>query len=307
MSEKSVLTALLLFMFGIRRLIATVLLLSVYQHVMAQTLYDLPIDIVTPAVTDSAPKAGKRVRATTAGWEQTSVYHALYLPKSHGKKVRKTPVIVEFAGNGGYRSGQDVSHGTVEDCSIGYALSSGEAIWLCLPYIDVRDGVKQNCTLWWGDVEEAVKYCISTVNDVCKRYGGDTDRVIIAGFSRGAIGCSYIGLHDERIASLWAGFFCHSHFDGVQQWGYPASDKASALERLQRLNNRPVWISSEITEHGVSGVEATRQFLQEAGVKSNFTFATLPFMNHTTRWLSCDLPIRTKARLWYQTLINFRF
>lgn len=266
----------------------------------AQTLYDLPTDVVTPSVVEGAPKAGKRVKATTAGWEQTNVYHTLYLPKSNAKKK---PVIVEYAGNGGYRNGLDVSLGTVEDCQIGYALSSGKAIWLCLPYIEVRDGVKQNCLQWWGDVEETVNYCIATVNDVCKRYGGDPDKLIIAGFSRSSIGCSYIGLHNERIAPLWAGFFCHSHFDGVHKWGYPASDKASALGRLQRLANRPVWISSETDAQGVPLVEATRQFLHEAGVEGNFTFATLPYPNHTTHWLSCDLPIRAEARQWYNNLL----
>lgn len=266
-------------------------------------MYDLPTDIATPPVVNGRPAAGKRVRATTAGWEDAGVYHALFLPENR-KRGKKLPVIVEYAGNA-YANPSDISLGTVEDCHIGYSLSSGEAIWVCLPYIDVREGYKQNCTQWWGDVEESVRYCIATLNDVCRRYGGDRDRVVLAGFSRGAIGCFYIGLHDDSIASLWAGFFCHSHFDGVIRWNYEGSDRASARIRLQRLNERPVWISQEIDgKHPENGVEDTQCYLQETGIEGNFTFATLPYPNHTTRWLLCDLPVRAQARQWWNHLIH---
>ena len=42
--------------------------------------------------------------------------------------------------------------------------------------------------------------------------------VILCGFSRGAIGVNYIGLHDDQIAALWAGFITHDHYDGVLEW-----------------------------------------------------------------------------------------
>ena len=37
----------------------------------------------------------------------------------------------------------------------------------------------------------------NTVQRVCEQYGGDRAAVILTGFSRGAIGCNYLGLHDE--------------------------------------------------------------------------------------------------------------
>jgi hypothetical protein len=46
--------------------------------------------------------------------------------------------------------------------------------------------------------------------------------VFIAGFSRGAIACNFIGLRDDEIASLWCGFVVHSHYEGVRDW--PGSD-----------------------------------------------------------------------------------
>jgi len=34
----------------------------------------------------------------------------------------------------------------------------------------------------------------------------DRAAVILSGFSRGAIGCNYLGLHNEEIAGLWLAF-----------------------------------------------------------------------------------------------------
>jgi hypothetical protein len=262
-------------------------------------LYDISPDLVLPAVVHGEPGAGKRVRMTTAGWTETSVYHTLYLPKDW-KPNGLLPVIVEYPGNGGYKRNRDVAHGTVEDCGLGYGLTAGNGvIWVCLPMIDIQDGLKQNCTLWWGDIEETKRYCIATVRDVCQRYGGDPSRIILAGFSRGAIACFYIGLHDDSIAALWAGFFCHSHLDGVREnWQYPNVDRGSALNRLKRLKNRPVWISHE------GSTNETQLYLKGTGISGNFTFVTLPYSNHTIHWILRDLPIRSEARTWW--LNNFR-
>ncbi|GHT66611.1 hypothetical protein AGMMS50239_28340 [Bacteroidia bacterium] len=261
-----------------------------------QSVYDFPVTVKLPAVLNGNPGAGKRVRMTTPDWTETSVYHTLYLPKDWNRNA-KLPVIVEYAGNGGYIKGLDVSHGTVEDCCLGYGLTSGSgAIWITMPFVEVKNGLKQNCTVWWGDIEETKRYCTETVRDVCEQFGGDPNRVILAGFSRGAIACFYIGLHDDQIAGLWSGFFCHSHLDGVREnWGYPGADRASALIRLKRLGNRPVWISQENTTDDI------QQYLKETGVTGRFTFASLPYPNHTIQWILRDLPIRLEAINWWNS------
>lgn len=258
----------------------------------AEKLYDIAPDLVVPQVEAAAPVAGKRVRATTAGWERTDVYHALYLPPDW-QPAAKMPVLVEYAGNGGFRNSLgDTSDGTVEGCVIGYGLSGGSNfIWVTLPFVQVTNGVKRNAANWWGDVAETKRYCIATVKDICARFGGDSDRVILCGFSRGAIACNFIGLHDDEIAKLWRGFFCHSHYDGVREnWPYTGADRASAHTRLQRLGNRPQWISHE------GSIAATQDYLRDTS--GNFTFATLPFPNHSSAWLLRDLPIRSQARAW---------
>ncbi len=279
---------------SMRLLTFIVLLIPGVLAAAESTLYSLPPDLSLPPTVQGPPTAGKRVRATTPGWESTSVYHAVYLPDDWSPDSR-LPVIVEYPGNGGYKQGLDRSQGTVENCALGYGISEGKAIWVCLPFIDIEDGFKQNCTLWWGDVEETKRYCEATVRDVCDHLGGDSKRVFLAGFSRGAIACSFIGLHDDRIATLWAGFIAHSHFDGVREsWPYDGADRGSARIRLQRIGRRPVWISHE------GGTDATEKFLAENGIRENATLGVLPYPHHTALWTLRDIPLRTEVRAWWK-------
>jgi acetyl esterase/lipase len=257
-------------------------------------------DLVTPITEGIAPAPGKRVRQTTSGWEGTEVHHTLYLPRDW-KAGAKHPVIVEYAGNGGYKNKfGDVSEGTVEGSNLGYGLSGGQKfIWVCMPYIETKNGRKQNAALWWGDVEETKRYCLATVSDVCAKHGGDSSRVVLAGFSRGSIGCNFIGLHDDEISKLWRAFICHSHYDGVREsWPYAGADRASALVRLKRLQGRPQWISHE------GGAEATKDYLEQTGVKGDFTFVTMPFRNHSDQWALRDIPERKQAREWLARVIG---
>lgn len=264
----------------------------------AKSLYDIPPDLVVPPVVNGRPEPGKRVRRTTPGWEKTSVYHALYLP-ADWKPNTVLPIVVELPGNGNFRRGNDVSHGTVEGCALGYGLTAGTgAVWISLPFVDEPQGYAQNSTTWWGDVEKTKRYCVDTVEDVCRRFGGDSKRVVLAGFSRGAIGCFYIGLHDDEIAGLWAGFFCHSHLDGVRtNWPYPGADRASASERLKRLGSRPVWVSQE------GGVQEIRNYLATTELADRFTVELLPYPNHTVHWILRDIPLRKKARIWWHDTV----
>ena len=64
----------------------------------------LPEDMKVPAIFDGVAAAGRRVKQTTRGWETTAVHHALYLP-TNWKRGGRFPVLVEFAGNGGYKNG----------------------------------------------------------------------------------------------------------------------------------------------------------------------------------------------------------
>jgi hypothetical protein len=254
-------------------------------------------DLTTPSVTEDTPGPGKRVKMVLPDYEGTDVYHALYLP-CDWTMGNNYPVIVEYAGNGPYSNKHgDTCSGKLEDCSLGYGISGGKGvIWICLPYIS--EDHKHHQLQWWGDIEATVDYCKRTVRQVCTEYGGDSSNVFIAGFSRGAIACNFIGLHDNEIASLWRGFICHSHYDGVRTWGYQGSDKTSAAVRLKRLGHRHQFISHE------TSVDPTKKYLDSAFPSGHFTFKALPFPNHTDTWVLRDIPERKALRDWFHTVLE---
>ena len=246
-----------------------------------------PAVLIVPQVTNAAPSPGTRVRQFNQNYAGSGGYHVLFLP-TDWKPGRKYPVIVEYAGNK-----WQTSLGTVEGSSLGYGISGGKGvIWVCMPYVNQAEMKSQ--LNWWGDVDATVAYCKHTVKRVCSEFGGDANNVFIAGFSRGAIACNYIGLHDDEIASLWRGFICHSHYDGVRSWSYAGSDRASAAERLKRLGNRPQFISHE------NSIDETKEYLRKAHPSGQFTFVPLPGVPHTDTWVLSHSPERTALRNWFK-------
>jgi len=260
--------------------------LAASSSVAQSNLNSVPAMLKVPSVMKETPAAGKRVRATTPGWQGTEIYHALYLP-TDWKPGATCPVIVEYPGNGGFTNQLgDASDGSVDGCVMGYGLSGGRGfIWVSMPFVEAG---QRNATKWWGDVAETKRYCMATVREVCQRFGGDASRVVLMGFSRGAIACNYIGLHDDAMAQLWCGMICHSHYEGA--FKHPAADYEAWPQRLQRLEKKPQFISHETNTRRIQDVIATTT------VPGDFTFAVLPFENHSARWTLCDLPLRTQAR-----------
>jgi hypothetical protein len=251
----------------------------------------VPQDLTIPPVTNDTPAPGKRVKQVNQDYAGSDVYHVLYLP-TDWKKGTKYPVIVEYAGNQ-----WQTSPGTVEGSNLGYGVSGGKGvIWVCLPFVDATN--RNNATSWWGDVEATVDYCKKTVKRICAEFGGDSSAVFLVGFSRGSIACNYIGLRDDEIASIWRGFICHSHYDGVREWPYAGSDRKAAADRLKRLGNRPQFISNE------NDVKATKNYLMEVFPAGNFTFVALPFTNHTDTWVLRDIPERKAVRQWFSSALN---
>ena len=260
---------------------------------------DVPPDLVVPPLESGDPAAGKRVRQTLPGWEETEVYHVLYLPKNYDP-AKSYPVIVEYAGNGNFKNSLgDISTGLPEGSKLGFGITGGvDAIWVCLPYLD-GDG-REIAIRWWGDppgcdVQPTLDYCKKAVPWICETYGGDPGRVVLAGFSRGAIACNFIGLHDDEIAKLWCGFVAYSHYDGVKRWPYPKSDEASAMMRLKRLAGRPQFICGE----NAGGLEATRKWLDSSGVPGKYTVRVTGFRNHNDAWVLRPSEARTELRKWF--------
>jgi hypothetical protein len=257
-------------------------------------------DLVTPPMTDDEPAPGQRVRQVAPEYAGTGVYHALYLP-TNWEPGKTYPVLVEYTGNHAPRYN---STGEVKDANLGFGLSGGEGyIWVTMPYVQL--GGLSNAVTWWGDRQATIDYCKTNLPRILKDFGGDPDNVIIIGFSRGAIACSYIGLADDEIASYWKGMLAHDHFDGQVQWGYEADSRADALSRLARLNGRPVLAS------GIGN-----KFLKQHEELADVTFLPVPVDEifqipeagiidpHTDRWMHRDSVFRDQARAWLDGLFR---
>tara|TARA_B100000686_G_scaffold310814_1_gene353906 strand:+ start:695 stop:1585 length:891 start_codon:yes stop_codon:yes gene_type:complete len=260
-------------------------------------------DLKIPPLVEGKSGPGIRTKARNFG-DAKGVYHVLYLPKDW-KSGKKYPVIVEYAGNGPYRDKNgDVSSGHVEGSKLGYGFSGGKGyIWLCLPYLNSSG--TENVRKWWGDAPDydpmpTVEYCKLTVRRVCEEFGGDEKKIILCGFSRGAIACNFIGLYDDEIARLWAGFIPFSHYDGVRKWAYPDSDRKSAISRIARLKGRPQLILSESPANNLS----TRKYIQSLkGINTDqLTFMNSGFRNHNDEWVLRPSEARSFARQWLKSI-----
>jgi hypothetical protein len=239
----------------------------------------------------------------------TKVRHLIALPddwtpdwKARGKSW---PVIAEYTGNYFPTSG---STGEVEGAALGYGVSRGKAIWVVLPYV-AKDRQKNEIT-WWGDIDATVGYAKTNIPRICAQFGGDPKKVVLCGFSRGAIGVSFLGLHDDDVAKLWCGLWAHDHFDGMLEWkghawGSPlVRYREEASVRLRRLQGRPLLVSQ-------AGAQ-TRRFI-DALAPSGVTYLTVDmaahfgtFPNelakhpHNDRWPLRDGDATITARAWFE-------
>jgi hypothetical protein len=258
-------------------------------------------------VVSGDPVSGKRVSITTPDYAGTDVHHTLYLPENWNsdwkEKKESYPLIVEYSGN---RAPSLGSSGRVEDSVLGYGLSGGEAVWLNLPFVDATGQANQ--PNWWGDEAATAAYAKKVVPKIMAEYGIDPDRVILCGFSRGAIAVNYIGLYDDEIAALWSGFVTHDHYDGVMEWrgtkwGAPLpSYRKAAVERFKRINGRPVLICQNGGTSEIRKVIGSPENVSFLDVDTRAIFGTYPTETrihpHTDRWLLKPSAQRNKVLEW---------
>jgi len=266
-------------------------------------------DLVLPPLTSGEPQPGKRAAVIAPEYTGTKVRHLIALPddwtpdwKARGKSW---PVIAEYTGNYFPTSG---STGEVEGAGLGYGVARGKAIWVVLPYV-AKDRQKNEIT-WWGDIDATVGYAKTNIPRICAQFGGDPKKVVLCGFSRGAIGVSFLGLHDDDVAKLWCGLWAHDHFDGMLEWkghtwGSPlVRYREEASIRVRRLQGRPLLVSQ-------AGAQ-TRRFI-DALAPSGVTYLTVDmaahfgtFPNelakhpHNDRWPLRDGDATITARAWFE-------
>ena len=278
------------------------------------------VQLVLPPLAFGQPVAGKRAVVPAPEYKGTAVHHQLYLPPDWipdwKTKGLSWPVVVEYTGNVYPPTG---STGKVEDASLGYGLSGGKCIWVVLPF--VSEDHKSNQLMWWGDEKATVEYAKLNVPRICAEYGGDPKKVVICGFSRGAIAVNYIGLYDDEIAKLWCGFMSHDHYDGAMawpgtKWGFPLEEyRKAALTRLQRLHGRPALVCQAVEGGGANMTK--NLYLGDLVNLGKYTFITVPIKKifpeipnslfkatHTDCWMFRDSGERQWAREWLDRTLN---
>ena len=284
----------------------------------------IPADVELPVLEPGVPRPGKLVIQQLPTYAGTSVAHTVYLP-TDWLPDHRYPVMFEYLGN--TARVRDVK-------AIGPGLHAGKQfIWVILPFIDPDHSHDMNW--WWGDVEATVTYAKEAVPAICRQWGGDPERVVLVGYSRGAIACNYIGLHDEAIARLWRGIMAISHYDdGHIPWGMTSEEQQLAPERVRRLAGIPQYVAGEHctptytppmdllkqihdrnivsfdqaeTEYHLQPIqiwEKTRQFLLLNHPRGQFTFADFPWVNHGSACLLRDTPERRRMREWLARVIS---
>ncbi len=265
-------------------------------------------DLQTPAAVSDTAAAGRRILFAPDP-DRPQLLCTLWLPTDWTPQ-RSWPVFAELPGNGGYRNAfGDECSGRAEDCNLGYGLTEGRGwIWLCLPFLN-GDG-SQVALTWWGQAPDyqpdaTLQYWQLAVQTVCSRFHGDSNKVVLAGFSRGAIACNALGLHNEQVASLWAAFLPCSHYDGVRQWPFAGSDQMSAARRFQRLANRPQLILGE----GLQTEETARYLrtvLQAEPAEHGLQLHSTGFVNHSDQWALRPCKARDVSRRWLQEIATQR-
>ena len=259
-------------------------------------------DVFAPPITDGPPAPGRWVRQTLPDCAATSAYHCIYLP-ADWQPGRSYPVLVGFPGNGPFRNRfGDRSGGLPEDNPMGIGLTGGRgAIVLGLGYLDSRKNLAPTGN-WWGDVAATIAYTEDAVRHVCSHYGGDPTRLVLYGFSRSAVGCSFIGLNDDTIAQLWRAFLCYDGWEsqadmardwyryGQSSYNYDPKDfdGAGVALRFARLARRPLFILGG--RGAVESLNESHHFPVELLAK--------PHRNHNVSWALRDSPERAQVREW---------
>ena len=190
------------------------------------------------AVKAGDPVPGERVLRILNGFAETRLHHILRLPKNWTPD-RTYPIIVDYPGNVFFHK-YCYSTGLTRNSNHGPAMVNGsDYILLQLPYIRSNGLEEEN--KGWGDPNRTVEYALAAIEETISQFGGDSNLILLTGFSRGAYGADYIGLRTPEIADIWHGFIL-SQGHPKSSGGWNGSSEGF-YKRLARLGSRPAFLS----------------------------------------------------------------
>jgi hypothetical protein len=253
---------------------------------------------------NKAPGPGKKVLFQFDEYLGTAVYHFLYLPPDW-KPGNRYPVIMDIPGNPFNHQWGDFSTGRPESSPIGYGVSEGNAICIGLPCIGL-DG--QSHVPQMGDVPVTLAYMKQVAVWVCENWGGDPARMVLAGYSRGGLGTSFLGRYDDEMADVWLAWL---HYDGFDQpygpeiqlrkssYNTAADDWEVAggiMRRFVRIKGRTTCIVGS----GYNGA------FQSYNTAHNFPYAffSSPGRNHNPIWSIAETEVGRQVQEWYRNTLR---
>lgn len=283
-----------------------------------------------------------RVMAVARGWEHTRAYHTLLLPRNFqatagrppARDTAPWPVLVEFPGNYCGPGGPAELDGCGSSWTMqgwGAGAYTGEYIWLTLPFLTADLGTDTAVQLlWWGcgDVDgtnctasgqrynatPTVEYARAAIQDVLQDFGGDPQRLVVLGHSRGAIATQAIAFADAGMARLWRGAIAASHYDDLcagapantscEGWPYSNGPEGfqAAAERARLAVQTPKFLTGECNLESGWAVD----WLRHAANVSTARVTAVPsgFRDHTGFWIARPSAARTQLRRWLQDLMS---
>jgi len=247
-----------------------------------------------PDMVEGKPAAGRRVRYQLSADAENKIYCAIYLPPDW-EPGKRYPVIAEYPGNIFYSAKACWSTGRPEQCTMGYGLSSGKgAIWVSLPFVDRPKGEIAEAGFGSKEGEDTTVYALAVIEDICANWGGDRGKLFLSGFSRGAIACGYIGLRNDKIASLWKGFVACQHYDGSK---WRQSKMEEAVVRAPRFKGKAIFQVDNSQEKYQPVVDATRPSVKWTWIKSGLGY-------HATAMFLDERPAMKQLRQWFRGLVK---
>lgn len=261
--------------------------LTASATIEVQIVADHPVCPPRPPLTDGPPTPGAYVKVVAPEYQGTGVYHGLYLPPDW-QPGRTYPVIVESPCN---KYGEFT--GKIEGMRLGYGLAGCRSfIWLTLPYIQNQ----ANLDYGWGEQDKVLAYWQTNLARTLAQFGGDPGAVFLSGFSRGAIGASWVGLYDPTIADAWLAFFMFSHAD-VPGSNLTPDVGAGATTRMGRVSGRAsLFAWGAVGDGGMTNSVKGAQLLESFG--DPVTKFAVPNVGHTDVWIESDAATRAQAQDW---------
>ena len=157
---------------------------------------------------------------------------------------------------------------------------------------------------WWGDRQATIDYCKDNLPESVRNSEVIRKTFLSAAFPVVRLPAVISVWQMTKLPLLERNDRPRS-FRRSEKWGYPQSDRASALERLAHLKGRSVLVCGNAND-----------YLKKHPELGNFTFLPVPVTKifdipdglvihpHTDLWAHRESPTRQRARAWLNKHIS---